>query len=257
MGKYTFHYCLALESINIPERITVLRNSIFGSCTALKSVYLPFGLMEIDNYVFFECDSLSDVYYAGSEEDWQTITIKNYNEPLLNATIHLNYHEHSAADPVRENETAATCTAAGSYDEVVYCTRCTYEFSRSHVTIDPLNHANAYDVPATEPTATEHGYTAGEYCTACKVWVSGHEVVHNAFGAQTVIKPATEEEEGLVDIVCTVCGETVRYTAEKLPHTEPQPSGTGDSGNGFWMRIQSFFRGIIDWFLRLFKWLGR
>lgn len=85
----------------------------------------------------------------------------------------------------------------------------------------------------------------------------GGEGVHNALGAQTIIKEPTETEEGLVDIVCTVCGDTFRYTAEKLPHTDPQPSGTGDTGGGFWMRIQSFFKGIIDWFLRLFKWLGK
>ena len=164
--------------------------------------------------------------------------------------------DHTPGEAVIENNVPATCTEAGGYDEVVYCTQCPAEISRTHVTVDPINHSHAQNVAATEATETAHGFTAGVWCPDCETWVSGHEVVHNAFGAQTVIKPATEEEEGLVDIVCTVCGETVRYTAEKLPHTEPQPSGTGDSGNGFWMRIQSFFRGIIDWFLRLFKWLG-
>ena len=34
------------------------------------------------------------------------------------------------ADPVRENEVAATCEQDGSFDEVVYCTVCGKELSR-------------------------------------------------------------------------------------------------------------------------------
>lgn len=47
---------------------------------------------------------------------------------------------HTPADAVRENEVAATCTAAGSYDEVVYCSVCKAEISRTQKTIDKLPH---------------------------------------------------------------------------------------------------------------------
>ncbi len=114
---------------------------------------------------------------------------------------------------------------------------------------------NLTDVSATEATADEHGYTAGVYCPDCETWLSGHEVIHNHLGAQTIIKEPTENEEGIVDIVCTVCGEHGQYTAAK---TEPKPddNDVSDSG-GFWQRITSFAKGIIDWFLRLFKWFGK
>ena len=46
---------------------------------------------------------------------------------------------HSPAAAVRENEVAATC-AAGSYDEVVYCSVCNAEISRTQKTIDKLQH---------------------------------------------------------------------------------------------------------------------
>ena len=78
-------------------------------------------------------------------------------------------------------------------------------------------------------------------------------MIHNTLGAQTVIKEPTDTEEGLVDIVCTVCGEHGQYTAAK---TEPKPDDGGGS-SGFWQRITSFAKGIIDWFLRLFKWFGK
>jgi ABC-type uncharacterized transport system substrate-binding protein len=41
---------------------------------------------------------------------------------------------------VKENEVAATCTAAGSYDMVVYCTVCGAELSRETTTVPALGH---------------------------------------------------------------------------------------------------------------------
>ena len=49
-------------------------------------------------------------------------------------------HEHTPAEAVRENEVAATCTTAGSYDSVVYCATCGEEISRQTVTVDALGH---------------------------------------------------------------------------------------------------------------------
>ena len=52
--------------------------------------------------------------------------------------IHATGHTPGAA--VCENKVAATCTTAGSYDEVVYCTACGNEVSRTQKTIDKLAH---------------------------------------------------------------------------------------------------------------------
>ena len=111
--------------------------------------------------------------------------------------------EHTPGAPVRENEIAATCTAAGSYTELRTCSACGNEISRTAVTVDPLNHKNACSVAATEATATVHGYTAGTYCPDCDTWLSGHDVIHNHLGEQTIIKAPTDTEEGLVEIVET------------------------------------------------------
>lgn len=45
---------------------------------------------------------------------------------------------HTPAAAVREKEVAATCKDAGSYDEVVYCSVCKTEISRTTKTIDKL-----------------------------------------------------------------------------------------------------------------------
>ena len=47
---------------------------------------------------------------------------------------------HTPGKAVRENERAATCTSAGGYDEVVYCTACKAEISRKTVTLPAAGH---------------------------------------------------------------------------------------------------------------------
>lgn len=49
--------------------------------------------------------------------------------------------DHTAAAVVHENETPATCTETGSYDEVVKCSRCGAEISRETKTIPAKGHA--------------------------------------------------------------------------------------------------------------------
>lgn len=47
---------------------------------------------------------------------------------------------HTPAAAVRENEVSATCTMAGSYDEVIYCNECDEVISSVHKTIEMLDY---------------------------------------------------------------------------------------------------------------------
>ena len=59
---------------------------------------------------------------------------------------------HTSGEPVRENEKEATCTTAGSYEEVIYCTVCKTELSRETKTIPQTGHhyENGYCVDCGE-----------------------------------------------------------------------------------------------------------
>ena len=48
---------------------------------------------------------------------------------------------HAPLAAVAENNVEPSCTAAGSYDNVVYCTECGEELSRETVTVPALGHA--------------------------------------------------------------------------------------------------------------------
>ena len=67
------------------------------------------------------------------------------------------YAAHIEAAAVRENETAATCTSAGSYDEVVYCTVCKAEISRTKNITKALDHEWGNWVVTKPATSSEDG----------------------------------------------------------------------------------------------------
>jgi uncharacterized protein YjdB len=76
-------------------------------------------------------------------------------------------HEHVAGEAVRENEVAATCTEAGSYDEVTYCTVCGEKLSSVSKTIDALGHNWGEWKTVTEATETTEGLKE-RVCSRCE-----------------------------------------------------------------------------------------
>ena len=73
---------------------------------------------------------------------------------------------HAEGEVIKENVVAATCTEAGSYDEVVYCTACTEELSRDSFVTDPLGHDFSIDVVVKEATLVSEGQGYKE-CSRC------------------------------------------------------------------------------------------
>lgn len=74
---------------------------------------------------------------------------------------------HVGGETVKENVKPATCTADGSHDDVVYCTVCKAEMSRSTVTDKAAGHQWDKGVVTTVPTSEKEGvrtYT----CTVCR-----------------------------------------------------------------------------------------
>ena len=110
---------------------------------------------------------------------------------------------HKAADAVRENEVAATCTEPGSYDEVIYCERCQAEMSREHKTIDALGHQFGEWTVVKDSTTTETG-TEHRVCSVCgheetreipvKTADSSEPPVDNP--TEPTVEPQPEEEKG-------------------------------------------------------------
>ncbi|MFR1632354.1 MAG: leucine-rich repeat domain-containing protein, partial [Oscillospiraceae bacterium] len=84
---------------------------------------------EDGNIEYWYCDGCGK-YFTDAEGNNETA----FAQLVISAT------GHTPADPVRENEVPATCTAEGSYDEVVYCEVCDEEISRTSKNIDKIAH---------------------------------------------------------------------------------------------------------------------
>ena len=101
---------------------------------------------------------------------------------------------HTAGEAVKENVVGSDCDSEGSYDEVVYCTVCDAELSRTEKTVAVLGH-----------TWVDATCTAPKTCSVCNA-TEGEALGHTWVDA-TCTTPKT----------CSVCNAT---EGEALGHTE-------------------------------------
>ena len=109
-------------------------------------------------------------------------------------------HQHTPGEATQENVVPATCKAAGSYDEVIKCSDCGEEMSRTAKTIDKLAHTEE-TIPAVEATCTTVGYTAGVKCSVCDEVLTAPQ--ETPLAAHT---PGAAVEEGRVESTCEEAG---------------------------------------------------
>lgn len=128
---------------------------------------------------------------------------------------------HTPLAAVVENNVSATCTTAGSYDSVVYCSVCGEEISRETVVVQTTEHTPAAAVTENEVAATctaQGSYDSVVYCSVCGAEIS-RETVNVPTIAHTVVEDAavaaTCTETGLTaGTHCSVCGTILTAQTE-------------------------------------------
>lgn len=111
IAAQAFNGCSKMTAVTIPDSVTTLDFLAFGGCDSLTSVVLPEGVTSIPDSGFVECENLqsltiptsvtsigysafamspklTDIYYLGTQSQWEQIEIADYNNELLNMTIH-------------------------------------------------------------------------------------------------------------------------------------------------------------------------
>ena len=88
IGRAAFSYCSDLKSVVLSNNIKTIVRGTFSGCSSLESITIPNGVTSIGWSAFYYCINLTDVYYAGTEPQWNKITIDSINEYLLSANIH-------------------------------------------------------------------------------------------------------------------------------------------------------------------------
>ena len=131
---------------------------------------------------------------------------------------------HAGTKVAQENFVDSTCSAAGSYESVEYCTVCNAEVSRTTVSVEKKAHTEVVDA-AVAPTCTEEGKTEGKYCSVCsEVIVAQESVAALGHTEQTLpAKDATCTATGLTEgKACSTCGEILvaQETVDYLSHIQ-------------------------------------
>ena len=135
--------------------------------------------------------------------------------------------EHVPGEPVKENEVPATCTTAGSYDEVVYCTKCGEELSRVTKTVVKTGHKwDNEDYTIVTDADCENDGLMRRTCTVCGCV---EEVTIPALGHKydnVVVFEPTCTEQGYTEYTCIVCGHSYKtdYT-ETVDHKDVDGDG--------------------------------
>ena len=191
------------------------------------SVTIPAGVLKPENTYYFVVNR--DM--VTNEEDANST---NTDIVFKFTTGKVPEHEHTAAEAVRENEVAATCTQEGSYDEVVYCSECGEELSREHKTIDKLPHTEEI-VKGKAATCTEPGLTEGKVCAECGVTLVAQNEV-----------PALGHD--YKDGVCTRCGAKDPDYKPEVPDEsandlDPSVNGIVQCPDGRWAMYKN---GKVD-----------
>lgn len=132
---------------------------------------------------------------------------------LVKESVTLSALGHTEGDTVKQNEVKATCSAQGSYDEVVYCKTCDNEISRKTIMTNTIPHTPGVEVKTNDKPATcesDGSYDLVVYCTVCETEVQRTTVNvpknGHSFGEWKEVVSASgvanEQRE------CEVCGFT-------------------------------------------------
>jgi len=112
LDSYAFLRCSMLTNVLLPDSLEYIGFGAFRKCTNLQNLVIPATVTGWGQFAFQECSSLqwlatsvkngnfqqdfenccslTDVYYYGTEAEWNTNRISNYDYPVKNAVKHFN-----------------------------------------------------------------------------------------------------------------------------------------------------------------------
>lgn len=77
-----YEYLQEIRSVELGEGVTSVGANAFCNSVSLEDVTIPYTLETIGANAFSYCNGLMNVYYAGSEQHWNAINIREGNECL-------------------------------------------------------------------------------------------------------------------------------------------------------------------------------
>ena len=242
-----------ITQITIPASVVSIRGQAFSSCDDLTTVIFEGDAPELASSIFDYTGAIT-VYYPGNNETWTEdkfltengrvtwvgVVCEHENESVVTAptctergyttntctlcgmvtvTDYVDALGHTSGDIQVENNVAPTCTVAGSYDNVTYCTVCEAELTRETVTVEMLPHTpgEARTENVADPTCSATGsYDLVTNCVDCGAELTRETVTMEMLPHtyESAVTQPTCTEAGYTTYTCAVCGDS--YTADPV-----------------------------------------
>ena len=104
-----------MDNLPIPESVETIGANAFHGCSKLTGIGVPKSVTSIGEWAFMYCDNLTTVIYPGSDEDWNGISIGEYNQPIIDAYNNSKcIHEKSEWCVLSDNTKEKVCTNCGA-----------------------------------------------------------------------------------------------------------------------------------------------
>ena len=96
--KQAFNNCSKLTLVILEDKVTTLGYGAFYGCSGLKEIVIGDSVKTIGEAAFWNCDNIRSVYYKGTKDEWENITIGEYNEDLTDYLVNRYYYIENEED---------------------------------------------------------------------------------------------------------------------------------------------------------------
>lgn len=90
-----------ITEVIVNDTVTTIGSYSFEKCGNLKTITISPSVKSIGHGAFSGCSGLTDIYFTGSKEEWNAITVDDYNTPFINANVHFIYSITNEYDNTR------------------------------------------------------------------------------------------------------------------------------------------------------------
>ncbi len=227
-----FQGCTSLKEIKVPHFVTKIGASAFSGCTALSAIYIPDSVKTIGEKAFYKCSAISEVNYEGTENQYNAISIAEYNEELYKGTLNCAttlyidgpyVHVHKL-EKDEDKSYDATCTKDGELHQYCECgyTGMTILAAKGHKA-PKANEDGSLPYVIDKAATCETKGSKSLHCTVCDAIIEETVVELAALGhkwsaSKKVTKAATCTAKGEKAIVCENkdCGVIKAGTKEEI-----------------------------------------
>ena len=190
----TCSVCGATEGEALGHDFSVLVSSTAGDCQTVGTTTYKCSCCDVTNVVNGDYGAhsyKSEVTAPTCTEDgYTTYTCSICNDTYKDDEVTALGHTPGTA--VKENEKEATCTAEGSYNEVVYCSVCNEKLSSNTVTVPKKDHQ--WSAWAQYQNGDKHRRT----CSVCSAYEEGSHTFNSD------VKPKADSTS-FHDYKCDLC----------------------------------------------------